>query len=164
MSLFKVAKTVPGSVADLGPVVRAVMKHFTDLDYEVRREQSSPQCWEIGIHKGGTFKAIVGLKTALRIRIETIGTSTQVEAGIGLLESQGISTAISMLAFWPVLVTQTWGVVRQSKLDEEAIAVAEAALLAQQALPGTSRYCHECGVALAEASAFCHACGARLAQ
>ncbi len=69
-----------------------------------------------------------------------------------------------MLAFWPVLVTQTWGLVRQSKLDEEAIAVTEAALLAQQSLAEKSRYCHECGAALTEASAFCHACGAHLAS
>jgi len=164
MSLFKASKILSVAVADLTPVAQALMKHFADLNYEVNGEQTGRHCWEIGIHKGGIFKAIVGLKTALRIRIETIGTSTQIEAGIGLLESQGISTAVSMLAFWPVLVTQTWGLVRQSKLDEEAIAVAEAALFAQQALAGTSRYCHECGAALTETSTFCYACGVHLAS
>jgi uncharacterized OB-fold protein len=54
--------------------------------------------------------------------------------------------------------------VRQSKLDEEAIAVAEAALLAQQAHAGAALYCHECGTVITETAAFCHACGAHLDQ
>jgi hypothetical protein len=149
-------------VDDLGPVAQAVARNFEERDFEVQVTALSPQCWEIGIHKGGAFQAIIGMKTALRIRIQSVEGGTQIEAGIGLLESQGISTAVSMLAFWPVLVTQTWGLVRQSKLDEEAIAVAEAALLAQQA--SKSRYCHECGAAITAAAAFCHDCGARLAR
>jgi hypothetical protein len=161
MSVFKASKLIRTATIDLAPVAQSLAEHFASLDYEVTSEQADPRCWEIGIHKGGTFQAIIGLKTALRIRIQSVEGGTQIEAGIGLLESQGISTAVSMLAFWPVLVTQTWGLVRQSKLDEEAIAVAEAALLAQQT--GTSRFCHECGAALAGASAFCHTCGARLA-
>jgi hypothetical protein len=161
MSIFKASKVVPAAVADLSTVAQALAEHFSALDYEVTSEQADPQCWEIGIHKGGTFQAIIGMKTALRIRIQSVEGGTQIEAGIGFLESQGISTAVSMLAFWPVLVTQTWGLVRQSKLDEEAIAVAEAALLAQ-AHAGAARYCHECGAAITRAAAFCHACGARL--
>jgi len=163
LPVFNAVKMIYAKVTDLAPIAQAVMKHFAYLDYEVTSEQARPQCWEIGIHKGGTFQAIIGMKTALRIRIQSVEGGTQIEAGIGLLESQGISTAVSMLAFWPVLVTQTWGLVRQSKLDEEAIAVAEAALIAQ-AHADKSRYCHECGAVLAGASAFCHACGARLAQ
>ena len=148
MSIFKASKVVPAAVADLSTVAQALAEHFSALDYEVTSEQADPQCWEIGIHKGGTFQAIIGMKTALRIRIQSVEGGTQIEAGIGFLES-------------PVLVTQTWGLVRQSKLDEEAIAVAEAALLAQ-AHAGAARYCHECGAAITRAAAFCHACGARL--
>ncbi len=90
MSILKASKKLPVVVADLTPVAKAVLKHFADLDYEVNGEQISQQCWEVGIHKGGIFKAIVGLKTALRIRIERVDGGTQVEAGIGLLESQGM--------------------------------------------------------------------------
>jgi hypothetical protein len=159
MSILKASKILPVAVADLTPAATAVMKHFADLDYEVNGEQISQKCWGIGIHKGGTFKAIVGLKTALRIRIETIGTSTHLDAGIGLLESQGISTAVSMLAFWPVLVTQTWGLVRQSKLDEEAIAVAEETLLS---IAPAASFCHGCGAMLAGGARFCSECGVLL--
>jgi hypothetical protein len=164
LSVFRVTKLVPATTADLAPVAQAVMKHFADQDYEVSGDQTGPQCWEIGIHKGGTFQAIIGLKTALRIRIETIGASTQVNAGIGLLESQGISTAVSMLACWPVLVTQTWGLVKQSKLDEEAITVAEKALLAINAVNGSAHFCQECGTAVDAEAAFCPACGVRVQQ
>jgi hypothetical protein len=164
MSIFKAEKIIPAMVVDLAPVAQAVKKHFANLDYEVSCEQTGPQCWEIGIHKGGTFRAIVGMKVALRVRIETIGASTQVNAGIGLLESQGISTAVSMLACWPVLVTQTWGLVKQSKLDEEAITVAEKALLAINAVNGSAHFCQECGTAVGVKAAFCPACGVRVQQ
>ena len=159
MSILKACKTLPVAVADLMPVAEAVTKHFADLDYEVSGEQTGPQRWEIGIHKGGTFRAVVGMKVALRIRIETIGSTTRVEAGIGLLESQGIYAAVSMLAFWPVLVTQTWGLLKQSKLDEEAIAVAEETLLS---ITATALFCHECGATLAGGAKFCSQCGVLL--
>jgi hypothetical protein len=162
MSLLKASHVVPATVTDLAPVAHSVMKHFADLDYEVSGEQAGPQCWEVGIHKGGAFRAIVGMKVALRIRIETIGASTQVNAGIGLLESQGVSSAVSMLAFWPVLVTQTWGIVKQSKLDEEAIAVAEEALLALSKARGAVHFCHACGASVTEIAAFCPACGVKV--
>jgi hypothetical protein len=56
-------------------------------------------------------KSVLGLKTALRLRIETVGGATRIDAGIGLLESQAVPTAVTMLVFWPALVTQSWGLV-----------------------------------------------------
>jgi hypothetical protein len=79
-----------------------------------------------------------------------------------LLESQGISAAVSMLAFWPVLVTQTWGLVKQSKLDEEAIAIAEQALLAYGTNSRAAYFCHDCGASLMREAIFCPGCGVRL--
>jgi ribosomal protein L40E len=160
MSIFKTSKTIPATLTDLTPVAQAVMKHFARQDYEVSDQQPGPKCWEIGIHKGGIFRAVIGMKTALRIRIETIGANTEVGACIGLLDSQGISTAVSMLAFWPVLATQTWGLVRQAKLDEEAIAVAEEALLAASQDQNMTRFCHDCGASVPGSATFCPACGA----
>jgi hypothetical protein len=162
MSIFKTSKVIPVAVADLAPVAREVMKHFAEMDYEVSGEQITPHRWEIALHKGGTFQAITGMKTALRIRIEAIGASTQVEAGIGLLDSQGISTAVAVLAFSPVLVTQTWGLIKQMKLDEEVITVVEQALLAGGANSSNARFCHECGASVTQKTAFCSACGVRL--
>jgi hypothetical protein len=162
MSIVKHTQVIPVNVSDLTSVAQAVALNFEGRGFDVHVTAFSQQCQEIGIHKGGTFQAIIGMKTALRIHIQSVEGGTQIEAGIGLLESQGISTAVSMLAFWPVLVTQTWGLVRQSKLDDEAIAVAVATLLAQ-AHAGAARYCHGCGASISGAAAFCHACGARLA-
>jgi hypothetical protein len=162
MSLFSASKTIPVTVPDLAPVARAVMKRFGDWDFEVGAEPAGPHRWEIGIHKGGIFQAVIGMKTALRIRIETVGSSTQVSASIGLLESQGVSSAVSMLACWPILITQTWGLVKQAKLDEEAIAVAEEALLAAGAHSAAARFCHDCGASIETEAIFCPGCGVRL--
>lgn len=162
MSLFKASKIIPVAVPDLTPVARKVLQHFDNQGYEVSSDESGAHGCVIGIHKGGIFRAVIGMRTALKLRIATVGSLTEVEASIGILESQGIPTAVAMLAFWPVLVTQTWGLVKQSKLDEEVIAVAEQALLAAQALSGATHFCHECGGKVFAGAVFCTMCGSHL--
>ena len=83
---------------------------------------------QVSIRRGGTFKAIIGLRSALNIRIEPQANGTRVEAGVGIFGQQAIPTAISLLVFWPVLVAQVWNMAQEAKLDEEALRVAEDSL------------------------------------
>lgn len=162
MGIFKSSKTIPIVVPDLAPIAETVMQHFRDQGYEVAGNRTILQGWDISLHKGGMFQAIIGTKTALKIRIEPVGSNTEIEAGIGIFGEQAIPTAISMLVFWPVLVTQIWGVVKQAKLDEEAISVAEHAITSSAAKPTQAtagHFCHACGHALAPGAKFCSECG-----
>ena len=76
---------------------------------------------QVSIRKGGTFKAIIGMKTALNVRIEPVANGTTVEAGVGIFGQQAIPTAITLLVFWPVIIAQVWNMAQESKLDEEAL-------------------------------------------
>ena len=76
------------------------------------------------------LKAIIGMKTALNIKIEPVANGTTVDAGVGIFGQQAIPTAITLLVFWPVIIAQVWNMAQESKLDEEAIRVTEESLKA----------------------------------
>jgi hypothetical protein len=171
--MFKTSKLFPIRLGDLGPVAEAVINHFEHQEYEVDARRTLSGGYDISISKGGVFKAVLGLKTALKVHIESVGNSTTAEARVGIFGQQAIPTAISMLLFWPVLLTQIWGIVQQSKLDEQALGVVESALsgssvqVAATAQPGVAdgvgpRFCPACGVLLSGTPSFCHGCGVKL--
>lgn len=125
---FTSSRFFPVAPRDLAPVAEEVTQHFRGQGFEVSSERSITNGWRISLHKGGLFKAVVGLKTALNIEIEPVTRGTQVTAGIGIFGQQVVPSLISALVFWPVLLTQLSGMVQNAKLDDEAIRVVEAAL------------------------------------
>ena len=130
MGTFNSSKTVPYVVEDLAPVAKEVMRHFEQQDYEVTETHIPTGGVQVSIRRGGTFKAIIGMKTALNIRIESQANGTRIEAGVGIFGQQAIPTAITLLVFWPVIIAQVWNMAQEAKLDEEAIRVAEESLKA----------------------------------
>jgi hypothetical protein len=130
MGTFNSSKTVPYSVGDLAPVAQDVMRHFEQQDFEVTETNIPTGGVQVSIRKGGTFKAIIGMKTALNIKIEPVANGTTVEAGVGIFGQQAIPTAITLLVFWPVVIAQVWNMAQESNLDDEAIRVTEESLKA----------------------------------
>ena len=90
---------------------------------------------QVSIRKGGTFKAIIGMKSALNIKIEPVANGTTVDAGVGIFGQQAIPTAITLLVFWPVIIAQVWNMAQEANLDEEALGVAEESLKAHSEAP-----------------------------
>jgi hypothetical protein len=111
------------------------MRHFEQQDFEVTETPIRTGGVQVSIRKGGIFKAIIGLKTALNVRIEPVANGTRVEAGVGIFGQQAIPTAITLLVFWPVVIAQVWNMVQQAKLDEEALGVAEQSLKSHSEVP-----------------------------
>lgn len=130
MGTFSSSRTVPYHVEDLSVVAQDVMRHFEQQDFEVSETHIPAGGVQVSIRKGGTFKAIIGLRSALNIRIEPVANGTKLEAGVGIFGQQAIPTAITLLVFWPVVVAQVWNMAQESKLDEEALGVAEESLKA----------------------------------
>lgn len=172
MGVFKSEKHIPIRPSSLRPAAEALMSHFRQLGYEVTGEETITGGWDISIHKGGLFKAVLGMKTALKVNIEPAEKETVVKAGIGIFGQQVIPTLIMMYVFWPVLLTQLWGLVRQSKLDDEAISVIENSLSAntpvepqaehppaKTGFAGPRRFCTQCGTEFLTAVKFCPQCG-----
>jgi hypothetical protein len=130
MGTFNSSKTVPYVVEDLAPVAQEVMRYFEDQDYEVAETHIPTGGVQVSIRRGGTFKAIIGLKSALNIKIEPQANGIRIEAGVGIFGQQAVPTAITLLVFWPVIIAQVWNMAQEAKLDEEALGVAEESLKA----------------------------------
>src|SRR5919106_2202297 len=103
MGTFNSSKTVPYVVEDLAPVAQEVMDHFESQDYEVTDTHIPTGGVQVSIRRGGTFKAIIGMKTALNIKIEPQANGTTVEAGGGGFWEQALPPTITPLIFLPVL-------------------------------------------------------------
>jgi acyl carrier protein phosphodiesterase len=130
MGTFNSTKTFPYHVEDIAPIAQDVMDHFEGQDYEVTETNIPTGGAQVSIRKGGTFKAIIGMKTALNIKIEPVANGTTVEAGVGIFGQQAVPTAITLLVFWPVIIAQVWNMAQEAHLDEEALRVAEESLKA----------------------------------
>jgi hypothetical protein len=122
---FETARTVPLVAPDLTPVGEDVLHHFRSQEFEVSGSRLGGGGWHISIHKGDWFKAILGLKTALNIRIEPAAEGTRISAGIGIFELQALPTVITLFVFTPVVFGQIWGILQQQKLDDEAVRYVE---------------------------------------
>ena len=139
MGAFSSSRTVPHVVEDLSAVAQDVMRHFEDQDYEVTETHIPTGGVQVSIRRGGTFKAIIGLRSALNIRIEPVANGTRVDAGVGIFGQQAIPTAITLLVFWPVIIAQVWNMAQEAKLDEEALRVAEESLKAHSSKAPSGR-------------------------
>jgi hypothetical protein len=138
MGTFNSSNTVPYVVEDLAPVAQDVMRHFEQQDYEVTETPIPAGGVQVSIRRGGIFKAIIGLKTALNVKIEPVANGTKVEAGVGIFGQQAIPTAVTLLVFWPVILAQVWNMAQEAKLDEEALGVAEQSLKAHSEAPSSA--------------------------
>lgn len=125
MATFSTKKILYGSTSLIPTIANRIQEEFQNDGYEVAMDALSSRGYDISITKGGVFKAVLGMKTALKVTLLPQGGNIHFEAGVGIWGQQAIPTVISMLFFWPVLITQIWGMVDQSKLDDKALEIAE---------------------------------------
>lgn len=169
MGTFKSSRIINGSPALIPQAGRDVMNYFLAEGYDVVGDSLISGGYDISVSKGNMFKAVLGMNTALKILIRPQSGQIAIEAGVGIFGQQALPTVISMLFFWPILVTQIWGIVQQSHLDEKAIETVEASVLQRgSATAGSptqsqnSKFCTQCGTANPEVGKFCSECGGRL--
>jgi hypothetical protein len=83
----------------------------------------------IYITKGGFIKAALGLRSALKVTMKpTQDGNIEMQAGVSIFKQQLVPSIITICFFSPVVIAQIWGMIKQAKLDEKAIDVAEKAL------------------------------------
>lgn len=169
MAMFNSIKIFPIVVDDLEPIANDVVEHFKKQEFEVETEQTITGGWDISLAKGNMFKAVLGMKTALKVSIEPSQSITTAKAEIGIFGTQAIPTLISLFVLWPVLITQIWGMVKQSNLDDEALECVEASLKAhapaafgQSGGLADSVFCTGCGAKIQTPAKFCPECGAKI--
>ena len=138
--------------------------------YEVSSDNLSSGGCDISITKGGLFKAVLGMRTALKVSLVPQEGNISFEAGVGIFGQQAIPTMISLFILWPVMITQIWGLIEQSKLDDKALEIAEGVIAAHSVNSAWStesstpagKFCTVCGTRSQEGARFCSQCGAPL--
>ena len=166
MGVFSSTKTIPVAVADLTPIVKELTDHFQAAGYQTVCDRLITGAWTVSITKGGLFKTVLGLQTALKIDIEPGINQTHVHAGIGIFGMHVIPAVITGFVYWPLLLARLAGIVQQSHLDDEAVNCVQTSLTLHAAAapaPAPSRtFCVQCGVEILGAAVTCPKCGARL--
>lgn len=165
MSAFKTSTILYGSPNLISKISDKICESFAADGFETNRESLLNGSEEISLTKGGLFKKIAGLQTALKVSLTPNGNSISFQAGIGIFGQQFIPTVISMLFFWPVLLTQIWGMVQQAKLDDKALSIAQQTINEYNNLSTNStegKFCTNCGNRMGVSAQFCSSCGSRL--
>lgn len=168
MATFSTKKILYGSSALIPTIASRIQDEFQNDGYNVKMDALSSGGYDISITKGGIFKAVLGMKTALKVTLIPQGGNIHFEAGVGIWGQQAIPTVISMFFFWPVLITQIWGIVQQSKLDDRALDIAKDVIYMNggNTTPGytqtRTKFCTECGTQNPETARFCSGCGKQL--
>ena len=167
MSTFNTKKVLYGSTSLIPTIANSIRNEFLKEDYEVTMESLSSGGYDISITKGGLFKAVVGLKTALKVTLRPVNGNISFEAGVGIWGQQAIPTVISMLFFWPVIITQMWGIITQAQLDDKALDIARDVIatcgsgssLSLDSSSSTYKFCTSCGAQNPSSAKFCTNCG-----
>lgn len=90
---------------------------FRYEDYEVSGIKLPSGEWDISIRKGNLFKAVLGLQTALKIKITPTSPHICISTDVGIFGQQAIPTLLTVCVWWPIAISQIWGIVKQRKLD-----------------------------------------------
>ena len=160
MSTYSKKKLLAVSVVQIPQIAEAIRKEF-----EVNVDTLMSGGMDISITKGNLFKAVMGMRSALKVTLTPQSDGVLFEANVGIYGQQAIPTIISMFFFWPVLITQIWGLIQQSSLDDRALEIAEKAIADSPSafLPDSShKFCTNCGAKINATSKFCPECGTKL--
>jgi len=165
MATYSTQKLLQAPASQIPMIADAIREEFTKDEFEVRVDTLMSGGRDISITKGGMFKAVLGMRSALKISLTPRPDGVFFDANVGIFGQQAIPTIISMLFFWPVLLTQIWGLIEQSALDDRALKVAEQAI---SIIPSgtyekdSDKFCPNCGAKVNGASKFCSVCGTKL--
>lgn len=166
MGTFNTKEILTCSPSLIPSITEALVAHFRDKGFEVTTESLGNGGCDVSIHKGNIFKSILGMKTALKITLNPQGSTIIFDAGVGIFGKQLIPTFIMWYVAWPVLLTQIWGLVQQSKLDDEALEIARS-VIATSSRPEVPmqiqpKLCTECGLTNDDNAIYCCRCGKKL--
>lgn len=165
MAAFKTKKMLDASPSLIPMMAKRIQEEFVADGFDVNLDALSSGGYDISITKGGFFKAVLGMKTALKVTLLPCAGTVSFEAGVGIFGQQVIPTVISMFFFWPILITQVWGIVTQAQLDDRALNIATQVIsqnATSTAAPAEGGFCTNCGTKNSESAKFCSSCGHQL--
>ena len=168
MGRYNTKKLLKADTMQIDAIAGAICDEFRNDGFDVMADDLLSNGKDISITKGGIFKAVLGMRSALKITLIPQTDGMLFNANVGIFGQQVIPGVISLFFFWPVLLTQIWGLVKQSKLDDRALAIAEQA--AKETAPSAPttlldqdvKYCTNCGHPMPQSAKFCPECGEKM--
>ena len=160
----KVFKVSSDRISDMA---RALETELRKDGYETRSDTLLGGDVIVSLTKGGFFKSVIGMKTALKVELRAENGTVLAKTSVGIWGHQIVPTIIMLLWFWPVLITQIWGLVQQSQLDARVMGIlSNAAQRGADAIDvpfkdvTSAMFCSECGKPVV--GNFCSNCGAKV--
>lgn len=154
------------AVTQIPDMANAIQDEFAPEGYDIQIDTLMNGGRDISITKGGIFKAVLGMRSALKITLTPQMNGVLFDARVGIFGHIVIPAFVAYFFFWPVIITQVWGLINQSKLDDRALAAAERSIhaSASPSLIGSrnGKYCTQCGANLDDGARFCSRCGAKI--
>lgn len=164
MALLNSKREYPTNLQEVSEVAKYCADYFKEKGYTVSVEDT-PSGAFISLTQGGTFKAISGQKTGLNITLTLWPGKIEAAMEVGIFGKQAIPAVIATFAFWPILIPQIVGIVKQNALDKEAYRVIEKAILIyEKKTPNqvNSLFCTYCGKPIPADFTFCPSCGKKV--
>lgn len=168
MGTFNTRKVINADPSLIPSMANKITSYFKAEGYDTDVKVSDLGTYDISLSKGGLFKAVLGLRTALKITLRPETDRVSFNAGIGIFGQQLIPALIMYYIAWPVLLTQIWGMVHQAKLDDKALELAESVVISSGSTTRVveptqiTSYCPHCGCKHDAGMKFCPHCGGRL--
>lgn len=173
MGTFNTNKIICANPALIPVIAERICSEFQNDGYDVKQDSLLSGGSDISITKGGIFKAILGTRTALKITLVPQNGNISFDAGVGIFGQQVVPTFIMLFIAWPVLITQIWGLVKQSKLDNRAYEIAEKTVAEHKSSlqyseentvdgDASAKFCTSCGAGISGGAHFCPYCGKQL--
>ena len=170
MATYSKKKLLAAHPSQINSIAEAIQNDFVRDGFEVNVDTLMSGGKDISITKGNLFKAVLGMRSALKITLTPHPDGVLFNANVGIFGQQVIPSVITLFFFWPVLITQIWGLVKQSKIDDRALAIAQAA--ARESAPAAPtastlldhdvKFCTHCGHKMSRTAKFCPECGEKM--
>ena len=110
MGTFATKKILPGNPSLIPAIAEQIRTEFMAEQFEVQIDNLLSGGVDISISKGNLFKAVLGLKSALKVSLIPKDNAIAFEAGIGIFGQQAIPTIIWILTVWYSVRTADIGI------------------------------------------------------
>lgn len=171
MGTFSTTKFVKTNLVDFSKVVERVGERLTQEGYTFTQGDGALSDY-FSLSKGGIFKTVLGMKTALNVELTRLQGGVSISAKIGVFGQQAIPTVITLFVAWPVVLTQIGGMIQQSQLDDKVIGMLEEEIRSEESerfaekkdttAQGETNFCTACGQRVPTNARFCSFCGSAL--
>lgn len=167
MAPYNKKKIISASVSQIPLMAETIRRDFELEGFEVSIDTLMNGGRDISLTKGNLFHAVLGMRTALKIVLTPHADGVLFDANVGIFGQQAIPAAITMFLFWPVILTQIWGLIEQASLDDRALESAERSvaqpngLFTNNHMDSKNKFCTQCGNSIPEIAKFCPVCGGK---